>query len=130
MTTLGLTARQMAVLAGLGAILWLGAALLLRTLAPLGIYDGWARVVLYAAIIPGTWPFVVLLIRAAGLDRAQALHGVAVALAVATLLDGLALAWVPGLYGARIEDVAGAGAVILWGAGVFLVFGAVATRRP
>lgn len=124
-----LTRRQIAILAALGAILWLAAALLLRALAPLGIYEGQGRVLLYAAIVPGTWPFVLLLIRAAGLRSGQALAGVAVALAVATLLDGLALAWTPWLYGTRVEEVAGAGAAILWGAGVFLVLGAVASWR-
>jgi hypothetical protein len=124
----GLTGRQVAILAALGAVLWLGAALLLRALAPIGIHDGLAQVVLYAAIVPGTWPFVLLLVRAAGLKRAQALTGVAVALAVATLLDGLALAWAPWLYGSDASHVAGAGAAILWGAGVFLVLGAVASR--
>lgn len=124
----GLNLRQLSILAALGAILWLGAALLLGALAPLGIYEGMARVALYAAIVPGTWPFVLLLIRAAGLARRQALGGVAVALAVAMLLDGLALAWAPGLYGTTEAHVAGAGATILWGAGVFLVLGALAGR--
>jgi len=125
----GLTGRQLAVLALLGAVLWLAAALLLRALAPLGIHQGMAQAILYAAIVPGTWPFVLLLIRAPGLHRSQALTGVAVALAVALLLDGLALAWMPSLYGTTPEDLAGAGAAILWGAGVFLVLGAVAARR-
>ena len=123
-----LTGRQLAILAALGAALWLGAALLLRVLAPLGVYDGVWRVVLYAAIVPGTWPFVLLLVGAAGLARAQALTAVAVALAVATLLDGLALAWAPWLYGTTEAHVAAAGAAILWGAGVFLVLGAWAAR--
>lgn len=130
MPTPPLARRQIAILAALGAVLWLAAALLLRGLAPFGIYDGAGRVALYAGIAVGTWPFVLLLIRAAGLARAQALTGVAVALAVATLLDGLALAWLPWLYGRGPEEVAGAGAAILWGAGVFLVLGAVAARRP
>ena len=128
MSVSALSARQIAILAALGAVLWLVAALLLRVLAPFGIYEGTGRIVLYAAIVPGTWPFVLLLVRAAGLPRAQALTGVAVALAVATLLDGIALAWVPGLYGTDVAQVAGAAAAILWGAGVFLVLGALAAR--
>lgn len=128
MSPTALSPRQIAILAALGAVLWLAAALLLRALAPFGIYEGTGRIILYAAIVPGTWPFVLLLVRAAGLVRAQALTGVAVALAVATLLDGLALAWAPWLYGTDVAHVAGAGAAILWGAGVFLVLGAVASR--
>lgn len=124
-----LTGRQIAILVATGTVLWLAAALLLRFLAPLGIYGETGRVILYAAIVPGTWPFVLLLIRAAGLRRAQALSGVAIALAAATLLDGVALAWTPSLYGTTVEQIAGAGAAILWGAGVFLALGAFAARR-
>jgi hypothetical protein len=122
------TAWQIATLAILGAVLWLAAALLLRLLAPLGVYDGAARVVLYAMIVPGTWPFVLLLVRLARLPRAQAVPAVALALAVAMLLDGIALAWLPGLYGTSPDHLAGAGAAILWGAGVFLVLAFVAAR--
>lgn len=125
----GLSDRQTVILAVLGALLWLGAALLLRALAPLGVHDGAARVALYAAIVPGSWPFVLLLVRAAGLAPHQRLGGVAVALAVAMLLDGLALAWAPGLYGTAPADAAGAGAVILWGAGVILVLAVLSARN-
>lgn len=121
---LGLTARQIAILLALGAALWLSAALLLNVLAPLGIYEGVGRVILYAAVIPGTWPFVEAVIRVAGLRRQQALTGVAIGLATACCLDGLALAYTPWLYGSTVAHTAGAGAAILWGAGVFLVIGA------
>lgn len=126
---LTLTPRQIGILAFTGAALWLGAALLLQALAPLGVHQGAARVVMYLAIIPGTWPFVLMLRRVAGLARGQVLPGVAVALMVATLLDGLALAFIPGLYGSSLADTAGAGAVILWGAGVFLALAMLANRR-
>lgn len=126
---LPMTTRQIGILAFTGAALWLGAALLLLALAPLGVHQGAARVVMYLAIIPGTWPFVLLLKRVAGLVRGQVLPGVAVALMVATLLDGLALAFIPGLYGSSLADTAGAGAVILWGAGVFLALAMQADRR-
>lgn len=126
---LPLTRRQIAILAALGAAIWLGAALLLQMLAPLGVHQGAARVVMYLVIIPGTWPFVLLSMRLAGLVRGQVLPGIGVGLMVATLLDGLALAFAPGLYGGSVADVAGAGAVILWGAGVFLALAMLADRR-
>lgn len=129
MSTPTLSRRQTIRLVIVGALLWLGAALILRSLAPLGVYEGANRLLLYAAIVPGTWPFVLLIVWAAGISRAQALHGVAIALATALLLDGIALAWTPWLYGASIDDISAAGALILWGGGVFLVFGAIAARR-
>lgn len=121
--------RQLVILAASGAVLWLVAALALRALAPLGVYDGAARGVLYAVIVPGTLPFVVLLPRVAGMPRAQTVMAVAVALAVALLLDGAALAWAPWLYGTTAAQIAGAGATILWGAGVFLALALLVARR-
>ncbi len=100
-----------------GAVLWFAAANLLRELAPLGIYEGSARLWLYALIWPGTVPFVFLARKLFGLPRGLLGPAFAAATALATLLDGLALAWWPALYGTDSAQVAGAGATILWGAG-------------
>lgn len=101
----------------MGAVLWLFAALLLRWLGPMGIYDGWARVLLFAAIVPGTLPFVLLVEKTAALARSQLFAGISFGTATAVCLDGLALSWTPGLYGGEAY-LAGAGATILWGGGV------------
>jgi hypothetical protein len=125
---LPLTARQTVILSALGASLFLLAALMLRALADHGIYVGWGRVLLYALVIPGTAPFIFLLKQAAGLAKSQVAVGTAVATAAAILLDGIALAWFPGLYGTNVEHIAGAGAAILWGGGVGLVLGFLMNR--
>lgn len=125
---LPLTVSQITVTALLGAALWLGAALLLRVLGPLGIYDGGTRILAYALTIPGTWPFVLLMERAARLSRQQVAIGYAVGTAAATMLDGVALAWFPELYGSEVAHIAGAGAAILWGAGVGMVLAFVRNR--
>jgi hypothetical protein len=124
-----LTATQIAITATLGAILWLLAALLCNALGARGVFDGSARLLLYALVVPGTLPFVLLIRRVAGLAPAQTGLGMAVGTAAATLLDGVALAWFPGLYGATPALVAASGAVILWGAGVGLVLGLAASRN-
>jgi len=125
---LPLSGVQFAAVAAFGAALWLAAALLLRWLGPLGAYEGAARVLLYAAIIPGTAPFVVLVRRLACLRRDQVALGVSVATGAAAMLDGVALAWFPQLYGATVALVAGAGGTILWGAGVAIALGCVFNR--
>lgn len=125
---LPLTRRQLATMIAVGAALWLAAALLLRTIGPLGAFEGTARVMLYVAVIPGTWPFVRLARRLAGLRADQVAIGTAVTVATATLLDGIALAWFPALYGSSAEQVAAAAAAILWGAGVALVLGMLANH--
>ena len=123
-----LTSRQNIIMALMGAVLWLAAALLIRALEPLNIFEGGRRVLVYALTIPGTWPFVLLLERLGKLARNQVAMGYAVGTASATLLDGLALAWFPSLYGSSVAHIAGAGAVILWGAGVGLVLAFIRNR--
>lgn len=113
-----LNARQMWLSAINGAVLWLAAALLLRWLGPMGIHDGMARVVLYVLVVPGTYPFNLLIRRIAGLSKGQTVHALALGTGVATLLDGVALAWFPSLYGTGLPIHLGAATVILWGAGV------------
>lgn len=105
----------------IGAALWFVAAMILRFVGPMGALAGHGRVLTYALIIPGTIPFLLLSVRLADLARGQIVTGVAVITAAATLLDGIALAWFPGMYGADPAHVAGSGAAILWGVGVGLV---------
>jgi hypothetical protein len=126
---IGLTTRQSVIAMVIGAVLWLFAAVVLGALAPSGIYEGSARVWLYLLLIPITVPFIPALRIIAGLPHDKT--GIAVALATATamLLDGMALAWFPGLYGGTPAYVAGAGAAILWGAGVAVMLGFAFTRK-
>ncbi len=118
-----LSPRQAFVCAALGAILWFVAAMLIKVLAPMGVFEGMARVWLYLTVIPGTVPFIWMIAKLAGLARHQIGVGTAFATMTAVLLDGIALAWLPALYADQIDHIASAGAVILWGAGVGMVIG-------
>ncbi|MBM3622257.1 MAG: hypothetical protein FJX20_16365 [Alphaproteobacteria bacterium] len=125
-----ISARQVAVLIGLGAGLWFLAAMILRLVAPMGALDGAARALTYALVIPGTLPAVWLIWKLPGLRRDQVALGGAIATATAALLDGVALAWFPDLYAADVRLVAACGAAILWGAGVGLVLTLLFNRVP
>lgn len=116
-----LTVPQFVRSLAIGAVLWLIAAMILRVIGPMGAFVGDARLLTYALIIPGTLPFVLVIPRLAGIDRCQMVPCVAAATLAAALLDGIALAWFPSLYGRTIGLAAGAGATILWGIGVGLV---------
>ncbi|RMB08437.1 hypothetical protein [Eilatimonas milleporae] len=123
-----LTPRQTVLSVMAGAVLWFLAALLLKVIGPMGAYEGINMVILYVLVIPVTVPFIPLVRTVAGLAHDQTALGIAMATAAAALLDGLALAWAPGLYGTETAYVAGAGATILWGAGVAIVLGFVMNR--
>lgn len=121
-----LTSRQIAILIAFGALLWFGVALLIRRLEPSGALHGFGVVILYAALIPGTYPLILLTRAIARVRPEQTLTAVVIATMTASLLDGAALMVYPALYGA---DRGGAGASILWGVGVALAF-ALAMNRP
>lgn len=129
-TFASMSARQVAVLIGLGAGLWFLGAMVLRLVAPIGALDGAARALTYALMIPGTLPAVWLIWKLPGLRRDQVAMGGAIATATATLLDGIALAWFPELYAADVRLVAACGAAILWGGGVGLVLALLFNRAP
>lgn len=118
---LPVTGRQTVALLVLGAILWFIAATLLRLLGPVGIYEGIGRVINYALIFPGLLPFLLVAFKISGLEKSQYFTGVGLMTLSAALLDGIALAWFPGLYGNTPEMLAGAGSTILWGVGAGFV---------
>lgn len=126
--TTALSSRQIVISAAYGVALWFGAATLLCAGANAGIYEGWVRVAVYALAVPAFIPFVLLIRPLARLDRRDVAIGVMIATAAATLCDGIALGWFPGLYGTDPAHTAGAGAAILWGVGVGLVEAMVVSR--
>jgi len=125
-----LTAKQLFVFVLYGVAGWLTAALLLRVLGPTGIYEGGLRVLVYALIIPGTVPVVWLVGKLAAARPGQLYPGFALSSGIATLCDGVALAWFPTLYGASVDLHAGAGGTILWGVGVGIVLALVMDKGP
>jgi len=123
-----LSSRQITICMAYGAVVFLLAALLLRQMSLAGWLDGPARAIVFVLAVPGSLPVVLVLRRLAGLLPGQLLGGMAIGTGTATLLDGLALSWAPALYGGPAH-VAGAGAAILWGAGVLIFLAYVIDRR-
>jgi hypothetical protein len=123
--TQSLTTKQMIILALYGAVLWFLAAMLVRTIGPMGALDGSARIITYALVIPGTIPAIWIGRAMAGLARDQTATALIVITATALLLDGIAHAWFPNLYGSDPALIVKGAAVIFWGAGVGLVLGLI-----
>ena len=112
---------QIAMLVFLGVGLWFLAALMLRAVEPFGAFTVPGVFILYILLIPGTYPFVLLIRKLAKLRGDQTMLGVTIVTATASLCDANALVWFPkALYGA---NPLGAAAAILWGIGVALCLG-------
>lgn len=117
---------QIIIMAIYGGILWFVAAMIIRAVEPLGGQEVPGILLLYASMVPGFYPFVLLARRIANLRHDQTLIGVAIATGTAALIDAHALIFIPELYGPRPTA---AGATILWGIGVVLLM-AAAMNRP
>ena len=116
-----LTLPQVAILAGYGAVLWFAAAMLVRTIGPMGALDGGWGMLTYALVIPGTAPAILAARPLAKLRGDQTIIGIAVVTATALLLDGVAHACFPAIYGTDPALIVKGAAAIFWGAGVGLV---------
>jgi len=124
----GITMRQGLIFAGLGAVLWLAVALLLRGFVAAELTAGPWRWFLYALAGPAGL-LALGMFRLAGARRGQYFAAISLDTLVALMLDGLAMGWARGLYGtdpARIADAAG---TILWGAGLGMLIALWADRR-
>ncbi len=123
-----LTGRQIVILAFYGALLWFLAAILVRMIGPMGALDGYAQVITYALVVPGTVPAILVGRALAKLSRDQTAISLLVITATALLLDGVAHAWFPSLYGSDPALIVKGAAAIFWGAGIGLVLGFVMNR--
>jgi hypothetical protein len=122
--------QQLAIIVVIGWTVWFAGALLCRFIGDMGWFDGQARLVVYAAMIPGTVPVILALRKLARLDADQIALASSVATAAAIMLDGIALAWFPALYGAGDAQLAASGGAILWGGAVAIGLGCWFNRVP
>ncbi len=123
-----LSTAQIAILAIYGAILWFLAAILVRTIGPMGFLDGVWGIITYALVIPGTVPAILAARPLARLRRDQTAVGIAIVTATALLLDGIAHAWFPTIYGSDPALIVKGAAAIFWGAGVGLVLAIIMNK--
>jgi len=95
--------------------LWLAATLYIRDLP-----EALAGSTAFVTALPEGWLSVVVIRYAGGLVRDQLLTGVGVVGAVAMMIDGVALHWLPQAYGTDPTDLRNGAAWLLWGYGVSL----------
>lgn len=128
-STAALSRTQAATMILAGIVLWYAAGLLLHALNAAQLLGGATGAWVFAAIVPGTLPFVLLLRRLGRLAADQMVTGYTLATTTALLLDGIAMTWHPALYGTSDLAARLAGGGVLFGAGVGLALAfAVAAR--
>ncbi len=123
------TPFQTAVLALMGAVFWLVAALVVRWSAAVWAGHEGPTALVFVLVIAATAPGLALGARVAGVGRDRFMAVATIMAAMATLLDGIALTWFRPLYGSDPATVLSGAAAILWGVGVALVLGLVLQRR-
>lgn len=112
----------------LGILFWFLGAMFIRTVPVFDAADGMLAL-LYVATIPVIWVSVKLAAWLARLETAQIGNGILVATAAALVIDGTALAWMPGIYAASGAPVPLGSAWLLWGAAWFAFFAVMASHQ-
>jgi hypothetical protein len=123
-----LTNRQTITLLVLSLLLWILATLSIR-LMPDAFADPLRGTVGFALSLPAGWASIRLTGWFGRLSRDQLLPGVVIVGAVAMMIDGAALRWLPGVYGADALVHRLGAAWLLWGYGVSLVTACLMTAR-
>ena len=100
----------------LGVFFWFLAAMAIRFFGPsLLVRGSLAPVFVFLATIPLTWGLLRLATAMGRVRGAAVLPALAVMSLVAMMLDGVAITWVPELYGVAPDAVGMAAAWLLWG---------------
>jgi hypothetical protein len=120
-TTNNLSKKQLLVVITLGVFFWFVFAMAIRLGNELGIFGGAIGAVTFLLSIPIAW-FLILGIKAiAGLATGQIMTGLGISSATAGLCDGIALTWMPSLYGSESSAALLGAAYIIWGVGIILI---------
>ncbi|MTH53736.1 hypothetical protein GKZ89_10000 [Bacillus mangrovi] len=124
-----LSLSQMASVTFLGILFWFAGAMIVRIGTPLNFFGQEPGLLSFLAAIPLSWVSVLLIAQLAKLRNPQLVPGVSMGLAAATFFDGIAITWLPWIYGADHSEIGLGAAWILWGAFTFLGAAFVETYR-
>ncbi|MCH4893652.1 MULTISPECIES: hypothetical protein [unclassified Sphingomonas] len=128
---LALTPVATCVLLFQGVVEWYLAALFIKHLGPMGVFEGVWLPLLYGLAVPFILPAVLLARWSVGYPKAATVVPVAIVSATATLCDGIAIAWFQSaIYGPDPAIVALGGGWLLWGIGVGLFISVAMSLRP
>jgi Family of unknown function (DUF5367) len=107
----------------LGVVFWFNAAMLIRYLGTSVFTEGNPKLILFFLLaIPITLVSMYITALVAKLRADELLKPVVIMTTTATFLDGIALTWFRTLYSSSFEVAMFGAALILWGAGLGLLF--------
>lgn len=121
-----LDGRQAAILGGIGVGFWLADVAWIRWV-PVLVVDPLGGDAGFLLSVPAAWACARLVRQAASLDRGALVAGATLMVVVAALLHGVAVRWLPGLYGDDHAARLGA-AWLLWIYGLILGFALLMSR--
>jgi hypothetical protein len=120
-TTNPLSSKQLLMVISLGVFFWFVFAMLIRLGHSLGIFGGSIGAVTFLFSIPIAWLLIVGIKALARLGNGQIMTGLGISSATAGLCDGIAITWMPSLYGNESGSALLGAGYILWGVGVILI---------
>jgi hypothetical protein len=116
-----LSSKQLLIVCSLGVFFWLVFALVIRFSNGMGIFGGTIGAVTFLLSIPIAWLLILGIKVMARLSTGQIMSGLGISSATAGLCDGIALTWMPSLYGNESSEVLLGAAYIIWGVGIILI---------
>ncbi|WP_108811728.1 hypothetical protein [Sphingorhabdus sp. Alg231-15] len=112
----------------IGAILWFIAAMIIQFFPDMFL-GGTTGMILFLISIPGTWITVYLMMKVTGLQREHIFSATCVGAVTAMFLDGVAITWLPQLYGGTGDHLANGAAWLLFGVALFMTCAAIIGRQ-
>ncbi len=117
-----LTMRRILIIAAYSLIVWFCVAMFIRFGGAAGQFTGWNGIWTYAATVVFTPPLNRLTRIIAGMRPQNMVSVSAVALTVTTSLEGVAMKWLPQIYGGDPAVIRDGAVWLLWAVGVGLGF--------
>ncbi len=120
---------QVIALIGIGTLLWFLGVLFLRWASASGLMAGVDQMIVYALIIPVTWPLIRFAPQAVRLPATDTLFAASVMSMTALLIDGVIIGYLPFVYSSDPALARACAGGLLWAVGVAMALGLVLQPR-
>lgn len=117
------SAAQLIALIAIGTFLWFLGVLFLRWASAGGFMSGAPQIIIYALVIPFTWPLIRFAPHVVRLSAADTLFAASVMSMTALLIDGIIIGYVPFVYSSDPALARACAGGLLWAVGVAMALG-------